>query len=93
VPRVTRAIFRHDAVLRLYKLEIPHLFGILLRDEGSILSREDPKLLEEELETLLQTHGPRIWPKIVGGDRQHLLKPQAGTVYESKVVYPRNKNI
>jgi hypothetical protein len=32
-PGTSRAIFKHDAVLELYRLEIPRLFGILLRDE------------------------------------------------------------
>jgi hypothetical protein len=93
VPGATRAVSRHGAVLRLYKSEIPSLFGILLRDGGSILSRDDPKLFDEELETLLESYGPRIWPNIGEGDRQHHLDPQPGTTYDSEIVYPRDKSM
>jgi hypothetical protein len=93
VPGATRAVFRHGAVLRLYKSEIPSNFGILLRDGGSILSRDDPKLFDEELETLLESYGPRIWPNIGGGDREHHLDPQPGTMYDSEIVYPRDKRM
>jgi hypothetical protein len=89
-PHSSRAIFKHGAVLELYRLEILSLFGILLRDEGSILDRGDPKLFDKELDILLQSYGPRIWPKIGEGDRGHLLEPRAGTMYDSDIVYPRD---
>jgi hypothetical protein len=86
----TRAVFKHNAVLRLYKLELPCLFGILPRDEGAILSRQDPQLLDKELEKLLEEFGPLIWPELGEGSREHLLDAQAGTLYESDLIYPRD---
>jgi hypothetical protein len=86
----TRAVCKHNAVLRLYKSELPSLFGILLRNEGTILSRRDPQLFDKELEGIVQEFGPLISPEVGQGSREHLLDVQAGTLYESDLIYPRD---
>lgn len=87
----TRAVFKHSGVLRLYKLELPSLFGVLLRDEGIIISREDPQLFDKELDKLLREEfGPLIWPEPSKGNREHLLEARFGTLYESDLIYPRD---
>ena len=86
----TRAIFKYKPVIRLYKLEIPALFGVLCRDEGTVLSREDPMLFDEDLDELLQEYGPLVWPVPNGVNRGHLREAQAGTPYGADLVYPRD---
>jgi hypothetical protein len=86
----SRATFKYEPIIRLYKLEIPSLFGILCRDEGSILQREDPNLFDKELDKLLEEYGPLIWPKPGEGDRDHLLEARMGSPYEQDLVYPRD---
>lgn len=85
-----RAVFKHDAVNRLYREELPSLFRILVRDRGSTLDRDDPVLFDKELDQLLGEYGPLIWPGEGEGNRDHLLAAQAGTPYESDLVYPRD---
>jgi hypothetical protein len=77
-------------VIRLYREGLPSLFGILCRDEGSVLSRDDPTLLNAELDQLLQEYGPLIWPHPSEGSRDHLHAAQIGTLYETDFVYPRD---
>lgn len=86
----SRAIFHYEPLLELYKREIPSLFGILLRDEGTFVDRTDPELFEAELEELLKRYGPLIWPAPGHGPRDHLLNPQEGSHYTSELVYPRD---
>lgn len=74
-PTPTRPVFKHHALLRLDRLEISSLFGILLRDEGSVLSREDPNLFDKELDKVLEEFGPLVWPIPGQGSRDHLRQP------------------
>ncbi|KAF3036459.1 hypothetical protein E8E12_006055 [Didymella heteroderae] len=60
-----RAVFYCEPLLRLYKLEIPSLFGRLMRDEGIFLDRADPDIVHAELEELLIELGPLIWCLLV----------------------------
>jgi len=85
-----RAVFKHDAVNRLYREELPSLFRILVRDQGSTLDRDDPVLFDKELDQLLREYGPLIWPGEGEGNRDHLLTAKAGTPYESDLFYPRD---
>jgi hypothetical protein len=85
-----RVVLKHKAALQLYHQELPSLFGILLRDEGTILSRQDPQLFDKELEELLQEFGPLIWPEVGKGSREHLFDALAGTLYESDLIYPHD---
>jgi hypothetical protein len=88
-----RAVFRYEPLLRLYKLELPRLFGLLLRDERDetkLLDRADPKLFETEMDELLEKYGPLIWPALGEGSREHLLEPKEGTRYTSDLEYPRD---
>jgi hypothetical protein len=89
-PTPTRPVFRNVAVLRLYRLEIPALFGMLLRDEGSALSREDPNLFDKELDKVLQEFGPLVWPVPGEGNRDHLRVPQDNTLYTMELIYPHD---
>lgn len=89
----TRAVFHYEPLLRLYKLEIPSLFGRLMRDEGIFVERTDPDLFQTELEEVLTELGPLIWPDLGQGSRDHLLKPIEGTRYTSDLIYPRDKNV
>jgi hypothetical protein len=59
----SRVVFESEPVNRLQRLEISALFGILCRDEGIVLNRNDPLLLDEELDKLVLEFGPLIWPK------------------------------
>lgn len=81
-----RAVFHYEPLLKLYKLEIPSLFGRLIRDEGIFLDRADPNLFQTEL-------GPLIWPLPGQGPRDHLLKPVAESRYTSDLVYPKDKDM
>ncbi|KAF2818982.1 hypothetical protein CC86DRAFT_413360 [Ophiobolus disseminans] len=81
----TRAIFKYQPVIRLYKLEAPSLFGILERDG---LDRDGPMLFDEELDVLLQKYGPLIRPRPGEASREYLREAQAGTLYETDLVYP-----
>jgi hypothetical protein len=85
-----RAVFKSEAVKRLYKLGISALFGILCRDEGIVLDRDDPSLFEEELDKLLLEFGPQIWPQPGEGNRTHLHEARAGTAYNTDLWYPRD---
>jgi hypothetical protein len=38
----------------------------------------------------LQEYGPLIWPQPVDGSREHLREAQAGSLYESDLIYPRD---
>jgi len=87
-----RAIFTFQPVIRLYKLKIPALFGVLLRDEA-ILDRDDPKLFDDELETLLREFGPFVWSVPGEGSRDHLRTAQTGTLYVTDIIYPRDAAI
>jgi hypothetical protein len=89
-PHITRAVFKHDAVIRLYRDGLQSLFGILCRDERLGLSRDDPNLLNAELDQLLQEYGPLIWPHPSEGCRDHLHIAEIGTKYETDFVYPRD---
>lgn len=93
--RKTRAVFRYDPLVKLYKLEIPSLFGRLLHDEGLFLDRADPELFETELDEILKTYGPSIWPVPGQGPRDHLLDPdpREGSRYPSALVYPRDSTV
>lgn len=82
-----RASFEYAPVLRLYRLEVPALFGILQRDG---LDRGDPNLLDVELDNLLEDVGPLIWPAPGDGSREHLRKPDRDTLYKVDLVYPRD---
>ncbi|EAT84444.2 hypothetical protein SNOG_08168 [Parastagonospora nodorum SN15] len=86
-----RAVFKHEAVNRLYREELPSLFRILVRDQGSTLDRDDPALFDKELDQLLREYGPLIWPG--EGSRNHLLTARFGTPYESDLVYPRDSTV
>ncbi|KAH6616638.1 hypothetical protein C7974DRAFT_48612 [Boeremia exigua] len=88
-----RAIFHYEPLLRLYKLEIPSLFGLLLRNEGTTLNRADPSLFQVELDKMLVEFGPLIWPSPGHGPRDHLLKPTEGSRYTSDLIYPRDKDV
>lgn len=88
----TRAVFHYEPLLKLYKLEIPSLFGRLLRDEGILLDRADPNLFQVELGELLAEFGPLIWPTPGQASRDHLLKPQKDSRYRSDIVYPRDES-
>jgi hypothetical protein len=85
-----RAIFKYKPVIQLYRVELLALVGILCRDEGSVLHREDPELFDDELDKLLEEFGPLIWPKPGEGNRDHLCEAQAGTSYEIDLVYPHD---
>lgn len=89
----TRAVFHYEPLLRLYKLEVPSLFGRLLRDEGILLDRTDAQLFDAELDELLDEFGPLIWPLPGLGPRDHLLEPNEGSRYTSDLVYPRDKTV
>ncbi|KAH3981000.1 hypothetical protein HBH51_050050 [Parastagonospora nodorum] len=86
-----RAVFKHEAVNRLYREELPSLFRILVRDQGSTLDRDDPALFDKDLDQLLREYGPLIWPG--EGNRDHLLTARVGTPYESDLVYPRDSTV
>jgi hypothetical protein len=86
----TRAVFGSEPVNRLYKHEIPALFGILCRDEGTILDIDDPLLFDKDLDKLLLEFDPLIWPKPGEGDRNHLHEAQPGTPYDTDLWYPRD---
>jgi hypothetical protein len=86
-----RAVFKHEAVNRLYTEELPSLFRILVRDQGSTLDRDDPALFDQELDQLLREYGPLIWQG--EGNRDHLLTARVGTSYESDLVYPRDSGV
>lgn len=88
-----RAVFHYEPLLRLYKLEIPSLFGRLIRDEGIFLDRADPDLFQTELDELLTELGPLIWPLPGQGPRDHLLKPVAESRYTSDLVYLKDKDM
>lgn len=88
---IKRPVFLHKAVLQLYKIEIPALFGLLLRDEGISLERYDANLFDKELEDILRNLGPKIWPDPRIGKRDHLRQPKKGTLYHSELVYPRDE--
>ncbi|KAF2026177.1 hypothetical protein EK21DRAFT_39146, partial [Setomelanomma holmii] len=92
---VNRPIFKFEPIIRLYKVELSHLFGILLRDEGAVLNREDPMLFDKELEKLLHEYGPLVWPHPENDNRnrQHLRDAQAETLYEQGLMYPRDVTI
>lgn len=85
-----RPVFRSKPVIELYKTELTLLFGLLHSDQGAAHDRNDPLLFDQELNTLLKTFGPQIWPELGQGSRGHLLKPQVGTLYTSDLVYPRD---
>jgi hypothetical protein len=85
-----RAVFEAEAVNRLYKHEISALFGILCRDQGTVLDRNDPLLFDKDLDKLLIEFGPLIWPRLGEGDRKHLHEAQAGTTYDTNLSYPRD---
>ncbi|KAH7077600.1 hypothetical protein BKA63DRAFT_489165 [Paraphoma chrysanthemicola] len=91
--RTARAKFNYLPVKRLYTLEIPHYFGILCRDGGTVLSRDDPTLFDQEFDQLLQEYGPLIWPQPHGRNREHLCDAKAGTLYEADLIYPRDASI
>jgi hypothetical protein len=80
--------FAHQHLV--YQVELPVLFGRLLRDESPAFDRNTPNLFEEELDDLLQEYGPQIWPEFGAGSRDHLRKPREGTRYTSDLVYPRD---
>jgi hypothetical protein len=84
------AVYHYSPLVDLYKYEIPSLFGRLLRDEGLFFERTDPDLFEAELCELLEKYGPLIWPVPGQGPRDHLLTPQADTLYHAELVYPRD---
>lgn len=86
-----RAVFHYEPLLRVYRLEVPSLFGRLSRDEGVSLDRADPHLFEAELDKLLAEFGPLIWPAHGQGPRDHLLEPTKGSRYTSDLVYPKDK--
>jgi hypothetical protein len=88
-----RAVFKFEPLLRLYRLEIPSLFGLLLRDEGISLDRADPNLFEADLDELLKEYGPLIWPSPGQGCRDHLLTPDEGSRYTSDLVYPKDNTV
>ena len=91
--RTARAKFKFLPVKRLYTLEIPHYFGILCRDEGTVLSRDDPTLFDQEFDKLLKEYGPLIWPQPHGRNRDHLCDAKAGTLYEADLTYPRDASM
>jgi hypothetical protein len=86
----TRPKFKSDAVCRMYWQDLQRLFGILCRDEGSILSRDDPNLFDTELTSLLEEYGSVVWPVPEEGNRDHLRMPQTDTLYTEDLVYPRD---
>jgi hypothetical protein len=86
----TRAVFESEPVNRLYKHEISALFGILCRDEGTVLDRNDPLLFDKDLDKLLLEFGPLVWPIPGEGDRKHLHEAQPGTPYDTDLLYPRD---
>ncbi|KAF9697244.1 hypothetical protein EKO04_004786 [Ascochyta lentis] len=88
-----RPVFHYEPLLKLYKLEIPSLFGVLLRDEGVFLDRADPNLFDAELEDLLTELGPLIWPLPGQGLRDHLLNPVKGSRYPADLMYPRDSTL
>lgn len=87
---VKRPIFKYEPLNKLYKNELPALFGLLLRDDGATLHRKDPNLFENELDGLLREYGPQIWPEPGHGSRAHLREAKQGTRYTIDVVYPRD---
>ncbi|EDU51283.1 hypothetical protein PtrSN002B_004993 [Pyrenophora tritici-repentis] len=89
--QVRRPVFKHEALVKLYKTELPVLFGLLLRDDGVTLSRKDPNLFDNELDELLLGYGPQVWPKPGHGSREHLREAKEGTRYSFDVEYPRDK--
>lgn len=86
------AVFHFEPVIKLYKLEIPALFGRLMRDAHE-LDREDPNLFDGELEQVLLKFGPLIWPEPGKGSREHLRTAQAGTLYEADLAYSHDTAI
>jgi hypothetical protein len=89
----SRPVFRHEPVLILYRVELPALFGRLVRDERdekNVFSRTDPNLFDKELDELLVVYGPLIWPQPGEGSRDHLREPQEGTNYPSDLIYPKD---
>jgi hypothetical protein len=62
-----------------------------LRDEDIFLERTDPNLFGAELSELLEDYGPLIWPVPEQGPRDHLLTPQADSLYPAELIYPRDK--
>ncbi|KAF2473176.1 uncharacterized protein BDR25DRAFT_341326 [Lindgomyces ingoldianus] len=90
---VKRPKFNNEYVRRLYKIELLALWGLLLRDEGTTLDRDDPDLFDEELDDVLEEYGPRIWPKSASANRSHLRTPHPGSLYPKELVYPRDKKV
>ncbi|KAF2176623.1 hypothetical protein K469DRAFT_755566 [Zopfia rhizophila CBS 207.26] len=90
---IRRPVFNHVSVLRLYKIEIPHLFAKLIRDDGKTMDREDKNLFDKELDEVLEELGPQIWPEPGSGDRSHLRDAEPGTKYPSDLVYPRDSHV
>ncbi|KAJ4985676.1 hypothetical protein SVAN01_08851 [Stagonosporopsis vannaccii] len=89
----TRAVFHYEPLLKLYKFEIPSLFGRLLRDEGTVLDRTDLALFQLELSKLFEEYGPLVWPLPGQGPRDLLLKRDENSRYSSDLVYPRDKSV
>lgn len=88
-----RPVFRYEPVFALSEIELPALFGQLLRDEhekNTVVNRNDPTLLDKELDQLLVEYGPLIWPQPGEGSRDHLREPQEGTQYLADLIYPRD---
>jgi hypothetical protein len=87
---VRRIVLNYHPLLKLCRVELPVLFGRLLRDEGTVLDRYNPNLFDDELDSLLAEYGPLIWPDPGTGSRDHLRDPQKGTLYTSDLIYPRD---
>ncbi|RMZ71659.1 hypothetical protein GMOD_00006799 [Pyrenophora seminiperda CCB06] len=87
---VSRPVFKHEPLLKLYKDEIPALFGLLLQDNGATLQRKDPNLFDTEIDDLLRKYGSQIWPEPGQGSREHLREAQEGTRYTFDIEYPRD---
>ncbi|KAL5120728.1 hypothetical protein ACEQ8H_001477 [Pleosporales sp. CAS-2024a] len=83
-PSWARAVFKHPAVIQLYRL---------IRDRGTVFDRKDPNLLDDELDALLRKFGPLIWPHPAEGNRNHLLVAETGTLYEADLIYPLHEAI
>jgi hypothetical protein len=90
---VRRIVLKSHPLLKLYRVELPVLFGRLLRDEGTVLDRSDPLLFDQELDDLLEEFGPLIWPALGSGNREHLREPRQGTRYTTNLVYPKDKSL
>jgi hypothetical protein len=86
----TRPKFKDAAVSRMYRQELCYLFDILCCDDGSVLDRTNPRLFDEELDSVLEEFGPLIWPMQGQGSRNHLRQPQGDSLYKEELVYPRD---